>query len=292
MNLKKIIFPISIVLILCLLIPFFASAQRAAKKHKNAPEETIVIFIGDVNTTLNESQFPNLRFFYLPDITFEQKQSDQKVKGKYPIITTYNGSQDFIVRWGSKKHIGDSEVLTAIVVDNSGTVAYHSRYGKALIKSSYGDMDWTILTKPRKAPDKELLDEYLASHVNKGKSAKVDNKKEYTEGVEPTFKGWEDGNIDGMKLPDFNVKSSDGAQKSIYDVINGKASLIVFTGIDSAVNYGSSDEASEKLKDEAKEMSARDLISGIKAAASNDAYPVPLLWHIENILYNYYPPRK
>lgn len=222
-----------------------ANAKFTAKKYKHAPDKTIVIIIGPSNSTFNESKFPHLKFYYLPELK----------TGVTP---------DFITRLGMLKDFDNPRYLNLLLIAKNGVVAYQNKYNHKMVGSYTGDdFQWSILSKPLVTPDKKKLQEYLPSYITKEKDAKADKKKSYTEGEEPTFKDWEDGDIVGLELPDFKVKTSAGEEVAIKDILNGKPGLIFFTGIEGDKNY-----------------------------STTNAYPLPMIWHIENVLYNYYPPRK
>lgn len=266
-------------------------AQRGRGKHRDAPDETIIVLIGNPNPTFDESQFPNLRFYYMPDITIKQTTEEQRVMGvpRSTTVTTYSGSPDFIARWGSKRHLAGDDFVYLILVDIDGTVAYQRQYNASLVGSD--DYNWNLLTVPRVRPDKETLEEYMRTHIRRERTARVNRRKSYTEGEEPDFRGWDDGDIEGMSLPGFMVQTSDGSEQNIKDIINGKPSIIVFSKLDPERNYASSDEAAEKLK--SGEVESRQAFrEAFMSAAQPDAWPMPMLWHIENVLYNYYKPRN
>jgi len=235
-------------LILCLILTSISidvDAQFKAKKYKHAPDETILILIGPSNSTFDESIFPHLKFYYLPELK----------SGEAP---------DFITRLGTKRDLANWECLSLFLIAKNGVVAYKNGYNNHMVESYTGDdFQWNILNKPLVAPDKKPLEEYLSTYITKQKDAKSDKNKSYTQGEEPTFKDWADGDIVGLELPDFNVKTADGDEVAIKDVLNGKAGLIIFTGMKGTQDY-----------------------------SKGNAYPLPMIWHIENVLYNYYPPRK
>jgi len=227
----------------------------------------------------------------MPDITIKQTTEEQRVMGvpRSTTVTTYSGSPDFIARWGSKRHLAGDDFVYLILVDIDGTVAYQRQYNASLVGSD--DYNWNLLTVPRVRPDKETLEEYMRTHIRRERTARVNRRKSYTEGEEPDFRGWDDGDIEGMSLPGFMVQTSDGSEQNIKDIINGKPSIIVFSKLDPERNYASSDEAAEKLK--SGEVESRQAFrEAFMSAAQPDAWPMPMLWHIENVLYNYYKPRN
>ncbi|HBG52931.1 MAG TPA: hypothetical protein DDW70_01775 [Rikenellaceae bacterium] len=121
-------------------------------------------------------------------------------------------------------------------------------------------MSWTILSvadKKGTIGGSKPMDDYLNDFVIKGKTGKKDDKKTYSPGVEPTFKGWDKGDIEGMELHDFSLITKDGTETTIKEILNGQPAFILFTTISA----------------DGQEVS-------------------PMLWHVENVLYNYFPPRR
>ncbi len=302
-------------LISALIVCFFLFAPKMAnaKKHKDAPDKTVVLMLGSPNETFDESQFPHLEFYYLPDISFTQKKAEKRVLRKsgyyYPTITTYHGSPDFIMRWGSKRHLvaeeeadfiekgmdkalgdmRDSEKsCMTLLLDKNGVVAYQRAYTDVIARSRNA----TIMTSSSVRPKKKPVGDFMKNHVRKEKDAKVNKKKSWTEGQEPDFKGWDDGDIEGMRLPDFKVSTSDGKEVNIQDVLNGKPSFIVFYRLDPERDYQEGEAETEKLKQgEGGNMSGKDFMASMTKAARG-AMINPLLWHIENVMYNYYKSRE
>lgn len=277
----------TILLAAVILLPAGAFAQKMPKKYKNAPDETIVVIVGKPNPTFNESQYPHLKFYYLPDISFivdDETKTRLKLTGfSQEKTATYYGEPEFIVRFGTRKHIAPEKGIYVILVDKNGVVVYQSAYNNAIAESE-GSSFYTLGRKGigQKGP----LEDYLKDYVAGGDEKKPDKDKSYTPGQEPTYKGWEDGDIEGLELPDFKMVKSDGTAVAIKEVISGKPSLIVFSALDPDRNFGAAVEAQEKLK-EGKATSGRDFFKSMVKAGSSDGAP-PMFWHIENVLYNYF----
>ncbi|MDD2550416.1 MAG: hypothetical protein PHD00_10025 [Bacteroidales bacterium] len=244
-TLKSVLF-----LVAMLVVSTSLQAQRKAKKHKHAPEEVIVLVVGKVNPSFDEAQFPHLKFYYLKDLAFNVAENPNP--------------NSFLARWDSKWGLVNPSYISTLLLDNNGVVAYQRSYHKNFGDRPYEDADLygNIIVSDQKKPKKKPLEEYLKNHVTKGKLAKVNPNKSYTEGQEPNFKGWDKGNIEGMELPNFDVEDASGKSCSIKDLTNGKASFIVFMGMDPNANY------------------------------KNSIHPIPMLWHIENTFYKYYQPRN
>lgn len=245
-----------------LLIPPSLQAQRKAKKYKHAPEEVIVLVAGKVNSTFDEAQFPHLKFYYLTELSLVEKKV--KTMSGHSTSQANQGTSDFLARWNTKWGLVNDTQIRTLLLDNNGVVAYQRAYHRSLGERPYEEADLygNIIVSDQKKPKKKALEEYLKSHVTKGKLAKVDPNKSYTKGQEPDFKEWENGDIEGMEFPDFEVEDSSGKKYNIKDLTNGKASFIVFAGIIPDGTYG------------------------------YNTHPIPMLWHIENNFYNYYQPRK
>ncbi len=186
-------------------------------------------------------------------------------EAEYPHLQFYYTPQempDFLTRLHNVKPIPMKDGITGMVVDNQGVIVYIRGFNNALAKNNdnMDEMSWTILSvadKKGTIGGSKPMDDYLKDYVIKGKSAKRNNDKTYTPGEEPSFKGWDKGKVEGMELPDFTLMTKEGNQVSIKEILNGEPAFIVFTNISA----------------DGKEVS-------------------PMLWHVENVLYNYFPPRK
>ncbi|MBP6867870.1 MAG: hypothetical protein KBC07_02630 [Bacteroidales bacterium] len=237
----KITPPFLTAIALAVLIAFPATLEaqkKMPKKYKNAPEQTIVIVTNSPVQAFDESEYPNLKFYYTPQ--------------EMP---------DFLARLHKVKPIPVKDGITGMVVDKEGVVVYIRGFNNALAahNDNSDEYSWTILTvadKKGTIGGSKPMDDYLSDYVIKGKSGKKDDKKIYTQGEEPSFKGWDKGDIEGMELPDFNLVTKDGAGITMKEILNGAPAFIVFTTISS----------------DGKDVS-------------------PMLWHVENVLYNYFPPR-
>jgi len=247
-------------LVALLIVSSSLQAQRKIKKHKYAPEEVIVLVVGKVNPSFDEAQFPHLKFYYLTKLDLTPKKTMKKISQDSYLN---KGAPEFLVCWDFKWELVNEVQIRTLLLDNNGVVAYQRAYHKSLADKPYDtpELYGNIIVSDQKNPKKKALEEYLKSHVTKGKLAKVDPKKSYTEGQEPNFKGWDKGNIEGMEFPNFNVEDASGKSFSIKDLTSGKASFIVFMGMNPSANY------------------------------ENSIHPIPMLWHIENTFYKYYQSR-
>ena len=169
---------------------------------------------------------------------------------------------DFLARLHKVRPIPVKNGITGMVVDKNGIIVYTRGFSNTLAENNDNtdEMSWTILSvadKKGTIGGSKPMDDYLNDFVIKGKTGKKDDKKTYSPGVEPTFKGWDKGDIEGMELHDFSLITKDGTETTIKEILNGQPAFIVFTTISA----------------DGQEVS-------------------PMLWHVENVLYNYFPPRR
>jgi len=278
--------------ILVLLVAICSNVFAQKKKYKDAPDETIILMIGEKHPDFNESQFPHLKFYYAKDLKYEIKEGDVVVgvsvlKGaaKKNEIVTYTGEPEFISKWANSGKDGMrifEKGGLAYLIDKNGTVVFQSGYSWGP-EDDYNETPNIInkLCTYQKKP----LKGFLTNHITKGKLGKVDPKKTYPEGGNPNWdfiydKKNKNGFI-GMKFPgNFTVYTPDGTAMSFNDVIKDKPSL-VFTYMWSTHKEWSDSEAEKRRGNLVPKL--------ISDAASQDNH---LLWLIESKLYNYSKPKK
>ena len=230
----------AIALAVLLVFPATLDARKKMpKKYKNAPDQTIVIVTNSPAQAFDEAAYPHLQFYYIP--------------AEMP---------DFLARLHKVRPIPVKNGITGMVVDKNGIIVYTRGFSNTLAENNDNtdEMSWTILSvadKKGTIGGSKPMDDYLNDFVIKGKTGKKDDKKTYSPGVEPTFKGWDKGDIEGMELHDFSLITKDGTETTIKEILNGQPAFIVFTTISA----------------DGQEVS-------------------PMLWHVENVLYNYFPPRR
>lgn len=230
----------AILLAALFLLPASIDAQKMPKKYKNSPDETIVIVTNSPREAFDESKYPHLKFYYTP--------------AELP---------DFLRRLHLVQEIPMSDGITGMVVDKNGVIAYIRGFNNALAKNNDRNDEFAfnilnVAARKGTIGAQGPLDDYLKDFVANEKSAKKDSKKVYSEGTEPSFKGWDKGDVDGMELPDFKLIKKDGTEVTMKQILNGKPAFIVFA----------------------------------KISASAGSGVTPMFWHIENIMYNYFPPRN
>lgn len=291
MKLKSIKTSLLFLLVATIIFQVDATAQK--KKYKNAPDETIILMIGQKNPSFDESQFPHLRFYYLNDLKREVSKGDV-VTGVSVIggikkneVINYSGEPHFFSLWGEKLPLVGKDFCRGIVLDKAGTVAYQGSF-RFLFENYNSDTE--LLDRIGNKPSDKALKEYLADQITDEKTVKLDAKKNYTPGNEPDWKSWKDGDVVGMGLPaDFTVHTPAGEPLNFKELINGKPALIFFYQVAQSLDYS----ASEKLKSEEevskmdKKTALKNFISATKSSGSD-----VFLWELERVLYNYIQPRK
>jgi hypothetical protein len=229
---------ISTALLAMLFVPTTVDAQRMPKKHKNAPDYTIVIVTNPLVENFDASEYPHLRFYYTPE--------------EMP---------HFLDVLHQVRPIPPKEGMYGMVVDKEGTIAYTRAFSDGISRNqdNRDETNFHMLNvaAPKGRGDSRKLEDFLKDYVIRAKAAKKDNKKSYTPGQVPSYKGWDKGQIEGLELPDFDLVAQDGTETTIKEVLGGNPGYIVFT----------------QISEDGKTVS-------------------PLLWHIEHILYNYFPPRR
>ena len=229
----------AILLAALLLLPASMDAQKMPKKYKNSPNETIVIVTNSPREAFDESKYPHLKFYY-----------------------TSEEMPDFLKRLNMVQAIPISDGITGMVLDKNGVIAYIRGFSNALAKNNDRNDEFAfnilnVAAKKGIIGAQGPLDDYLKDFVANEKSARRDDKKSYTEGTEPSFKGWDKGNVEGMEFPDFKLIKKDGTEVTMKQILNGKPAFIVFARISASAGSG----------------------------------VTPMFWHIENIMYNYFPER-
>ncbi|HKM30666.1 MAG TPA: hypothetical protein VJX89_00720, partial [Bacteroidales bacterium] len=180
---QRIKYLTAIALAAMLFVPAISGAQKMPKKHKNAPEKTVVVVTNPLVKNFDASEYPHLQFYYTPE---EMPHFLEVLSKVWPLPP--------------------KEGITGIVVDKEGTIAYVRLFSN-LLSSNTDNRDETnfnilsVAARKGSSGESRPLEDQLKEYVIKEKAAKKDEKKSYTPGQEPTFKGWDKGLIEGMELP-------------------------------------------------------------------------------------------
>lgn len=162
---KRTLWPAAVLLILSYSVVFAAMPY--------APKEVIAVHLGPKNATFDESKFPDIRFYYTPDLVFTQERS--------------SGKPALLVSWLNKKGLRADE---AIVLDKDGNVAFKNvllSFKKIEDAIGQGDLD--------------TMGNVLKRVVEENKSAPYVSDKPF----DPS-----DLSMLGRKFPDFQVANASG----------------------------------------------------------------------------------
>jgi len=180
---------------------------------KKYPPKVVIIGIGEKNPTFNEQQYPNLKFYYTPQLVPQNENLSESASATASLLSEsvkilYKGEPEFLSNlWNDVINNG-----FFMLFDNESR-CYTLGYD---ILRQNDDID------NRLCIDKKTLNENVKAVVKKGKVIKQ-NKKEIIV-QEKKF----DKTMVGNKLPDFNVVDVDGNTISINSIINNEPTLIVF----------------------------------------------------------------
>lgn len=191
---------------LVLLAFLFVSVTFAQKLDKIAPK-IIVIGLGEKNPNFDESQFPDLNFYYTPTLDIDYG-SEEMVAAAIKAATNpfykpeevkFSGTPEFIVS------IKRERASTFLLFDGEGacyTIGYN------LVKDIAG----------ARCENKKSLSDNLSDVVKKGKTIKA-AKKPYSEGSPHS--------LVGNKVENFTIQNLAGENIELADVLDDKATLVV-----------------------------------------------------------------
>lgn len=187
----------------------FMGSMVFGQIHNMAPK-VLLIGIGEKNPTLDESQYPNLAFYYTPGLQSQAKAGKAvKALGALSggaVKETYKGAPAFVAEMWNEKELEEAFML----FDKNGlcvTQGYH-------ILQQGSDIG------RRRCIDKDRLEKHLKKYVKKGNDGKEARGK---------MKMRKSDFMVGRYMPEFNVADADGNQVPINDVIKQDApTLVVF----------------------------------------------------------------
>ena len=214
---------------------------------KYQPTKTVVIFLGDQNPTFDEADFPDLEFYYTPDMKIKDSGF-----GK--------GSDNENSRaWSSALGVGKTAATErganftgepAVLVENrvSSGHAYILDKNQRIYAYAYNGYDisfnkgTSFLIEYNKFQGKfetESFGDIMRDMVKKGEAMKPPKK----------FKKNSDDFTRGKVIKDFQVTTKDGSSTSIADVIKDQdATLIVFAYLNSGYDLQEGYESGEGKK--------------------------------------------
>lgn len=179
---------------------------------KKYPPKVVVIGIGEKNPTFNEEQYPNLKFYYTPQLVPQNENINETASAAVSLSDgaqiLYKGQPEFLSNLWNNVIANNFFML----FDNESR-CYTLGYDLLRQNNDIGN---------RLCIDKKTLNEHVKAIVKKGKVIKQ-NKKEIIVQKKKFNK-----TMVGNKLPDFNVVDVNGDSISINSVINNEPTLLVF----------------------------------------------------------------
>ena len=195
-----------------------ASFTVFAQISKLAPK-VVVLGVGEKNPTLDESQYPNIKFYYTPELKDNAE--------------TFSGKPEFLATLWNDKNLKE----TFMLFDKNGVCVTQ---GYRLL-SQNSDIGAKLCV------DKEALQNHLKSYVKKGKEGKESTKE---------MKLKKSDYMIGYKMPEFNVSTPSGEEVSFSSIVEGQATLVVFFQLSSDIDIAEGKKADQSGKSGRAFMSA------------------------------------
>ena len=211
-----------------------------AQIHKYAPD-VVLIGIGEKNATFNESRYPDLKFYYTPELTI-------KTPGNRMNNAVVEGEPEFIQTIWNNKNFKNGFML----FDKNGVCAA---------------MGYDIMRQKdigaRGCADKKSLNDHLKTYVKKGKTMKKSTKE---------MKLKKSNFFVGYEMPEFKVKNANGEAFSITSITkSGKPTLVIFFHIPANLDLNAGKKG-DYSKSTGKSF-FKAMIKGAKGAKNQRLFP-------------------
>lgn len=252
---------LSNLIIIALLV--FSSTTFAGKKV--AVPEIIVINMGEKNPQFDESQFPDLKFYYIESIKPEKEATGgaKAAMGLSGVVSqTLVGTPEFLVNWSNATSLENHSML----FDKNGICVYEATLVDNLLKTQ--------------SPANEKLEDALKTYVEKEKDGKLKSNKEFK--INKMKLGYKNDVMMNIKLPeDFELVDAEGNKIMAKDLIEaGKPTMVVLTNIPYNVDLNSGKEADQSQK------SGKQFFNDVAQAAAGEKWKNVLI-RIESELFDY-----
>ena len=193
---------------LTLLVLMLITAMTFGQIHKMAPK-VVMIGIGEKNLTLDESRYPNLKFYYTPGLV-SQAKAGKAVKTLAALSgsakETYAGEPEFVAEMWNEKDLEGAFML----FDKNGLCVTQ---GYKILQQG-GDIGGRLCA------DRDPLKDHLKKYVKKEKTGKATKKK---------MKMKKSDFMIGREMPEFNISSIKEKNVSVNEVLkSGVPTLVVF----------------------------------------------------------------
>lgn len=230
-----------------------------AQISKLAPK-VVVLGIGEKNSTLDESQYPNLKFYYTPELisnTTANATSKAALSMADDAKETFSGKPEFLATLWNDKNMKEAFML----FDKNGVCVTQ---GYRLL-SQRDDIGAKLCV------DKENLQNHLKTYVKKEKEGKESSKE---------MKLKKSDFMIGYKMPEFNVTAPSGEEISFNSIVEGQATLIIFFQLSSDIDIAEGKKADQSDK------SGKEFFASMTQAASGSSL-TKLFINLESQFFNY-----
>ncbi len=234
-----------LLLVAGLLIGVVSFAQNISKY---APQ-VVLIGIGEKNTSLDEKEYPNLKFYYTPEIKNVNKagSTGQAIVNLTDVAKfEVTGSPEFLVNLWNDKEMDKAFFL----FDKNGVCATQ---GYDILRRR-GDIAICSCI------DKKELNDHLVDIVKKDKEAKAAKKEMNIKKSDFML---------GQKLPEFNVSDVDGNTVSIQSVLENEPTLVVFFNLPPGVDIHAGEQS---FKGESGKKFMKAMVSSTSGASDTNLF--------------------
>lgn len=235
--------------------------------------KTIVVFRGEKNSTFDESKYPNMEFYYTPDIKLEELIESTKEKESLKATLSVTGLS--LSEGSSASFTGTPELVANILGLN--TMFFFDK--NAVVSGWKNDHMSDVIISAKKnlqgSFDVISFDKLCKNYIKKGAETKVSKKE-----VKEKNKGNLKASV-GHYLPeDFEVEKANGEKISFTSLVTGHAlTMVVFAYLNPIFDLK---QGMESGADKSGKEYAGDVVSTIAAKKQID-----LLNDIENQIYGY-----
>ena len=237
--------------------------------------KVIVLFYGEKNPTFDESKYPDLKFYYLPDIKVESSgktsgKTASRAFGSIMGVGNQASKESSAPLSGSPEQLVKLGVMTndAFLFDKNGvfTGTYWGDFKSGISERKFDNFPFLVSGKKKTmvtdgnpyetgkyadlAKDHFKKGKTTSSKINNGKPKKKDNPDSYR------F-------LYGKKWPDFNVQDAEGNEHSFGELVSGAPLTMVYgLFLDKDFNFNKGEESG---KDKSGKQYANDVMGSMAA---------------------------
>lgn len=189
----------------------------------------IMVGIGGKNATFDESKFPDLQFYYTPEL-ISQAQVEDDAKAAISLLggetrEVFEGKPEILQKWFDEMDLRGY----ALVFDKNGVGTWQGKL----------DIEDDIIEDSEGEGEEESLEDTFEFLFEDGEVMELDEDKE--------FDYEDDDSIIETYMPDFEVVALDGSKKSIRNLTkNGKTTMVVFFQISKDVDLNAAANVKEE----------------------------------------------